>query len=42
MADSKDLNDASSNSDTRLTNLSVIEHKKLEDDMNKMDNNIRC
>jgi hypothetical protein len=37
MVDSKDLNDASPNSDTRLTNLSVAKHKKLEDDMKKMD-----
>jgi hypothetical protein len=37
MADSKDLNGASPNNDTRLTNLLVAEHKKLEDDMKKMD-----
>jgi transposase InsO family protein len=35
MDDSKDLNGASPNSDTRLTNLSAAEHKKLEDDMKK-------
>ena len=39
MADSKDLNSASPNSDTMLTNLSGVEHKKLEDDM-KMDEEI--
>ena len=37
MADSKDLNGASPNSNTRLTNLSAAEHKKLEDDMKKID-----
>jgi hypothetical protein len=37
MADSKDLNSASPNSNTRLTNLSAAEHKKLEDDMKKID-----
>jgi hypothetical protein len=37
MADSKDLNSASPNSDTRLTNLSAAEHKRLEDDMKKID-----
>lgn len=36
MADSKNLNGASPNSDTRLTNLSVAEHKKIEDDKKKM------
>jgi hypothetical protein len=37
MADSKDLNSASPNSNTRLTNLSAAEHKRLEDDMKKID-----
>jgi hypothetical protein len=37
MADSKDLNGASPNSNTRLTNLSAAEHKRLEDDMKKID-----
>jgi hypothetical protein len=37
MVDSKDLNGASPNSDTRLTNLSVAEHKRLKDDMKKID-----
>jgi hypothetical protein len=37
MADSKDLNGASPNSNTRLTNLSVVKHKRLEDDMKKID-----
>jgi hypothetical protein len=41
MTYSKDLNDASPNSDTRLTNLSVAEHKKLEDDMKKLDEEIQ-
>jgi hypothetical protein len=41
MVDSKDLNGASPNSDTRLTNLSTAEHKKLEDDMKKMTNEIQ-
>jgi hypothetical protein len=41
MADSKDLKGASPNSDTRLTNLSAAEHKKLEDDMKKMDEEIQ-
>jgi hypothetical protein len=31
MADSKDINSASPNSDTRLTNLLAAEHKRLED-----------
>jgi hypothetical protein len=39
MADSKDLNGASPNNNTRLTNLSDAEHKKLEDDM--MDEEIK-
>jgi hypothetical protein len=37
MADSKDLNGASPNSNTRLTNLSAAEHKRLEDGMKKID-----
>jgi hypothetical protein len=37
MAGSKDLNAASPNSDTRLT----AEHKKLEDDMKKMNEEIQ-
>jgi hypothetical protein len=41
MTYSKDLNDASPNSDTRMTNLSVVEHKKLEDDMKKLDEEIQ-
>jgi hypothetical protein len=41
MADSKDLNRASPNNDTRLTNLSVAEHKRLEDDMNKIDKEVQ-
>jgi hypothetical protein len=40
MDDSKDLNSASPNSDTRLTNLSTIEHKRLEDDMKKIDKEV--
>jgi hypothetical protein len=40
MTDSKDLNDVSPSSDTRLTNLSAAEHKKLEDDMKKLDEEI--
>jgi hypothetical protein len=40
MADSKDLNGASPNSNTRLTNLSTVEHKRLEDDMRKIDEEI--
>jgi hypothetical protein len=36
MTDSKDLNSVSPKNDTRLTNLSVAEHKKLEDDMKKL------
>jgi hypothetical protein len=40
MADSKDLNSASPNSDTRLTNLSVTEHKRLKDDMKKIDEEV--
>jgi hypothetical protein len=41
MADSKDLNGASPNSDIRLTNLSGADHKKLEGDMKKMDEEIQ-
>ena len=41
MADSKDLNSASPNSDTRLTNLSAAEHENLKDDMKKMDEEIQ-
>jgi hypothetical protein len=37
MVDSKDLNGASPNSNTRLTNLSATKHKRLEDDMKKID-----
>jgi hypothetical protein len=37
MADSIDLNSASPNSNTRLTNLSAAEHKRLEDGMKKID-----
>lgn len=37
MADSKDLNDVSPNNDTKLANLSVVEHKKLEYDIKKYD-----
>jgi hypothetical protein len=41
MADSKDLNSASPNSDTRLTNLLAAEHENLKDDMKKMDEEIQ-
>jgi hypothetical protein len=41
MTDSKDLNSASPNSDTRLTNLSAAEHKRLEDDMKKIDKEVQ-
>jgi hypothetical protein len=41
MVDSKDLNSASPNSDTRLTNLSAAEHKRLEDDMKKIDKEVQ-
>jgi hypothetical protein len=37
MADSKDLNSASPNSNTWLTNLSAAEHERLKDDMKKID-----
>jgi hypothetical protein len=41
MTDSKDLNGASPNSDTRLTNLLAAEYKKLENDMKKIDEEIQ-
>jgi hypothetical protein len=41
MANSKDLNSVSPNSDTRLTNLSITEHKQLEDGMKKLDEEIQ-
>jgi hypothetical protein len=41
MADSKDLNRASPNSSTRLTNLSTAEHKRLKDDMKKIDEEVQ-
>jgi hypothetical protein len=41
MADSKYLNSASPNSDTRLTNLSAAEHENLKDNMKKMDEEIQ-
>jgi hypothetical protein len=41
MDDSKDLNGVSPNDDTRLTNSSVAEHRKLEDDMKKLDEEIQ-
>jgi hypothetical protein len=37
MADSKDLNSVSLDNNTRLTNLSVAEHEKLEDYKKKLD-----
>jgi hypothetical protein len=40
MVNSKDLNATSPNSDTRLINLSFAEHKKLEYDMKKMNEEI--
>jgi hypothetical protein len=40
MADSKDLNRASPNSSTRLTNLSAAEHIRLKDDMKKIDEEV--
>jgi hypothetical protein len=40
-ADSKDLNGASLNSDARLTNLSIAEHKKIKDDTKKLDEEIQ-
>jgi hypothetical protein len=40
MADSKDLNSASPNNGTRLTNLSAAEHKRLKDDMKKIDEEV--
>jgi hypothetical protein len=41
MADSKDLNRASPNSSTRLTNLSAAQHKRLKDDMKKIDEEVQ-
>ena len=41
MADSKDLNSASPNSDTRLTNLSAAELENLKDDMKKIDEEVQ-
>jgi hypothetical protein len=41
MVDSKYLNDASPNSGTRLTNLLATKHKKLEDEMKKLDKEIQ-
>jgi hypothetical protein len=41
MTGSKDPNAASPNSDTRLTNLSAAKHKKLEDDMKNMNEEIQ-
>jgi hypothetical protein len=41
MVHSKDLNGVSPNSDIRLTNLSAVEHKKLEDDIKKLDKEIQ-
>jgi hypothetical protein len=41
MADSKDLNGASPNSNTRLTNLSAAECERLKDDMKKIDEEVQ-
>jgi hypothetical protein len=41
MVDSKDLNGASQIRDTRLTNLSAAEHKRLKDDMKKIDEEVQ-
>jgi hypothetical protein len=41
MVDSKDLNRASPNSSIRLTNLSAAEHKRLRDDMKKIDEEVQ-
>jgi hypothetical protein len=41
MADSKDLNSASPNSNTRLTNLSAAERERLKDDMKKIDEEVQ-
>jgi hypothetical protein len=41
MVDYKNLNSASANSDTRQTNLSASKHKRLEDDMNKIDKEVQ-
>jgi hypothetical protein len=41
MADSKDLNGASPNSNTRLTNLSATKRERLKDDMKKIDEEVQ-
>jgi hypothetical protein len=41
MVDSKDLNSASPNNDTRLTNLSDAEQKRLEYDVKKIDEEVQ-
>jgi hypothetical protein len=41
MADSKDLNGASPNSNIRLTNLLAVEHERLKDDMKKIDEEVQ-
>jgi hypothetical protein len=41
IANSKDLNGISPNNNTRLTDLSIAEHNKLENDMKKMDEEIQ-
>jgi hypothetical protein len=41
MADSKNLNGAPPNSNTRLTNLSTDEHERLKDDMKKIDEEVQ-
>jgi hypothetical protein len=41
MDDSKYLNGASPNSNTRLTNLSAAEHERLKDDMKKIDEEVQ-
>jgi hypothetical protein len=41
MADSKDLNGASPNSNTRVTNLSAAERERLKDDMKKIDEEVQ-
>jgi hypothetical protein len=41
MADSKDLNSASPNSNTRLTNLSATKRERLKDDMKKIDEEVQ-
>ena len=40
MVGSKDLNDVSPNNDTRLINSSATKHKKLEDYMKKLDEEV--